>query len=406
MRWAAAWAMTIATVVALAPPANADHVDLSELFQILPWDTLHTITNPKFNDHPYVSAGDEVIGVAIGNESHTYPIKLMNYHEVIDDIVGGVPIVVAWCPLCGTAIAYERTVDGTVLTFRTSGYLYRNNKVLFDVQTASLWPMILGEAINGTYHGTRLKIVTSTRLPFGDWKALHPEALTVARPWGPVQCRNPCPVPPGFEGYDINPYADYQAANWTYAPVRSAETRFHPKTYVVGIARGQDAWAVLYPDMVAERVIHTTVGGTAVVVAASVQLVYGSLIVASPHVYATGGRVFRLDNETDELVAQDEARYAVQTGVGSGGRLERVDFFYGFWFAWHDFHPEARVHRFETADPGSLGLDAVPPAAGVGVGLGVVLAVVVLWRVRRSRVRKAADSKSDAGPSESDEPKP
>lgn len=403
MRWGAAWGMTIAAVVAFTPPASADHVDLSELFQILPWDTLHTITNPKFNDHPYVSAGDDVIGVAIGNESRTYPIKLMNYHEVIDDVVGGVPIVVAWCPLCGTAIVYERTVDGTVLTFRTSGYLYRNNKVLFDVQTASLWPMILGEAINGTYHGTKLKLVTSTRLPFGDWMALHPEALTVARPWGPVQCRNPCPVPPGFEGYDVNPYADYQAANWTYAPVRSPDARFHPKTYVVGIVRNQDAWAVLYPDMVAERVVHATVGGTPVVVAASVQLVYGSLITASPHVYATAGRVFRLDNETDELVAEDEARYAVQTGVGREGRLEPVNFFYGFWFAWHDFHPETRVHGFETAAPGSLELDAVRPAAAVS--LVVVIAAVVLGKLRRSRVRKASGPRADPAPSEADEPR-
>ena len=106
-----------------AAPAAGSHVDLDELYQILPWDTLHTITNPKFNDLPYVSSYEDVFGVSIGNESHTYPVKLMNYHEVINDVVGGVPVVVSYCPLCGTAITYKRTVDGEVLTFRTSGYL-------------------------------------------------------------------------------------------------------------------------------------------------------------------------------------------------------------------------------------------------------------------------------------------
>ena len=363
-------------------PAAADHVDLAELYQILPWDSLHTITNPKFNDHPYVAPSEIVFGVSIGDESHTYPEKLMNYHEVIDDVVGGVPVVVAYCPLCGVAIAYERTVSGTVLTFRTSGYLYRNNKVLFDVQTGSLWPMILGEAINGTYHGTRLRIVTTSRLPFTEWTGLHPDAKVVARPWGPVLCPLPCPIPFGFDGYDVNPYADYQAGNRTYAPVKNPDERLHPKTYVVGLEFGGDAWAVAFPDLLARRAINATVGGFPLVVALWVNSSQGAFPTTSAHVYRRGpATTFTVDPVANALVDEPGNRYAIQTGVGANGELEPVQFFYGFWFAWHDHHPETRLFGFEPPAPSPF-LDATSAAILAVVGGSVVAAVVLRWRLR------------------------
>lgn len=385
MRWHRFSAAPLCLLVILSSsPAAGNHVDLSELYQILPWDVLHTITNPQFNDRPYVSAFEEVFGVTIGNESHTYPVKLMHYHEVIDDVVGGVPVVVSYCPLCGTAIAYERTVGGEVLTFRTSGYLFRNNKVMFDVQTGSLWPQILGEAINGTYHGTRLTLVSSSRMPFGEWMALHPDAKVVARPWGPVLCPFPCPVPPGFEGYDVNPYADYQAANWTYAPILSPDARLHPKTFVVGVVSGGDAWAVAFPDLLAHRAVNAVVGGTPIVAAIFVNSSHAIFPPTSAHVYARDGRSYSVDNASNELVDEAGHRYAIVTGAGTSGALEPLPFFYGFWFAWHDVHPETRLFGYERIEEPQLPYVGLVLIVG-GVFASAAAVAAVVWRRRSTR---------------------
>lgn len=384
MRRAVVWAFAaLSVLVASNPVGTAEHVDLSELFQILPWDTLHTITKPRFEDGSYLSPADQVIGVSIGHESHAYPIKLMNYHEVIDDVVGGIPIVVSWCPLCGTAIAYERTVDGEVLTFRTSGYLYRNNKVMFDVQTASLWPQILGEAINGTYHGTRLRLVTTARMAYRDWVTLQPDTKVVGRPWGPVLCPLPCAVPPGFEGYEIDPYADYQAANWTYADVRHPDARFHPKMYVAGVVLNGDAWAVTFPDLLRHRAVNAIVGGVPIVVAHHVDLAFGTGEATSAHAYEREAASFHVENGTNDLVDETGIRYAILSGVGTNDSLKPISFFYGFWFAWHDYHPETRLFGVEPeVTPGGFSLG--PNEIGIA-GIIAAGSYIAARRCRQSR---------------------
>ena len=255
---------------------------------------------------------------------------------------------------------------------------------MFDVQTGSLWPQILGEAINGTYHGTRLQIVTTTRLPLGDWMALHPEAKVVARPWGPVLCPSPCPVPLGFEGYDVNPYANYQAGNSTYAPIRSPDSRLHPKTFVVGVVLGGDAWAVAYPDLLERRAVNAVVGGVPIVATLAVDPGQGIFPTSSAHVYNRETLTLQVDNESNELVDDAGDRYAIRTGVGPKGSLEPVSFFYGFWFAWHDYHPHTRLFGFEpTTAPRVLELGIAQ--VGAIVAGGVALSTVTLWRRRRRR---------------------
>lgn len=366
-------------VLVMATPALAGHVDLDELVWIAPWDVLDTITEPQFNDAPYVLPQDEVVGLAIGNESHAYPLKLMNWHEVINDVVDGVPVVVSYCPLCGSAIANDRNVSGTVLTFRTSGLLYRNNKVMFDVETQSLWPQILGEAINGTYHGTRLRFLPTARMSFGEWKALHPDTKVVGRPWGEVLCPAPCPVPVTFQGYGVNPYAEFQAGNNTYAPILFNDTRLHPKTFVAGVERGEDAWAIPLPQLLDRRAVVETVGGIPLVATVVVDPDRPTLP-PSVHVYDAGGHVFGVDPVLNELIDEEGGRYAIATGRGSGGALDPVRFFYGFWFAWHDLHPETRLFGVEA--PPGVDL-ALPLAVGGTIGFGVLVTLLGIRRFRR-----------------------
>ena len=372
-------ALLAALILALVlPVAAADHEDLEELYLIAPWGALDSIVQPRFDDEPYVYPWDEVVGVTIGDESRTYPLKLMHWHEVVNDVIGGIPIVVSLCPLCGTALVFERTYDGRVLTFGSSGLLLSNNKVMYDRETGSLWPQILGVAINGTYHGTRLTHVEALRLPYQEWAALHPEASTVARPWGPVLCPDPCLVPFGFTSYDSSPYDNstslYSETNATYEPIRYPDLRLHPKTYVVGLVRGGDALAIPLPALDQHRVIPVTVGGESLVVALW-KSPEGGRVPGSVNVFLREGRTFTIDAATNELVDGGGARFSILKGAGTGGNLTRADFVYGFWFAWHDLYPGTRVYGYEDAPPYYFALAAVP--AG--------LVVAYLWRRRARR---------------------
>lgn len=373
--------LSVSILALLIPVAAADHVDLEDLYPIAPWDALDSIVQPRFDDEPYVYLWDEVVGVTIGNESRTYPLKLMHWHEVVNDVVGGVPIVVSLCPLCGTALVFERTYEGRVLTFGSSGFLLANNKVMYDRETGSLWPQILGIAINGTYHGTRLKPVEALRLPYQEWAALHPEASTVARPWGPILCPDPCLIPFGFTSYDGSPYDNstslYGETNATYEPIRYPDLRLHPKTYVVGLARGGDALAVPLPALDSLRVIPVTVGGESLVVALW-KPPEGGRVPGAVNVFLAEGRTFTVDPATNELVDAGGDRYAILTGEGASGNLTQAEFVHGFWFAWHDLHPGTRVYGYETvpsSPPYYLALAAIP----------VGLAGAYLWRRRAKR---------------------
>lgn len=373
----------LVALLAIAATASADHADLGELYEIAPWGALDSITIPRFDDEAYVYAWDEVIGVAVNGEARTYPLKLMHWHEVINDVVGGVPIVVSLCPLCGTGLAYERTYGGRVLTFGSSGFLYRNNKVMFDEETGSLWPQILGVAINGSYHGTRLAGIDFVRLPYDAWTALHPDSQVVARPWGPVLCPDPCPVPFGFTDYDHSPYDNatsrYAETNDTYAPIRYPDHAMHPKTYVVGIERNGDSLAIPHPILRRDRIAHVSVGGESIVVALW-RPPQGGRVPDSAHVYASEGRTFRVNATTNELVDLAGNRFSIQTGEGVGGNLVRTQFVYGYWFAWHDLHPRTRVYG-----------DAPAPAAPWHLAFSALAVTVIafaMWRHRRMRPAK------------------
>jgi len=250
--------------------------------------------------------------------------------------------------------------------------------VMYDRETGSLWPQILGVAINGTYHGTRLRHVDAYRLPYQEWAALRPEASTVARPWGPVLCPDPCLVPFGFTSYDSSPYDNstslYAETNATYEPIRYPDLRLHPKTYVVGLAHGGDAVAVPLPALDQHRVIPVSVGGESLVVALW-RPPEGGRVPGSVNVFLREGRTFIVDAATNELVDGGGARFSILTGAGTGGNLTRADFVYGFWFAWHDLYPGTRVYGYEDPPPYYLALAAIP--AG--------LVVVYLWRRRARR---------------------
>ena len=110
---------------------------------------------------------ETVIGVSLNGESRAYPIAILDWHELVNDTLGGQPILVSYCPLCGTGMVFEREIGGRVRSFGVSGLLYQSDVLLYDRGSESLWSQIASEAISGPERGTRLEIMRSSQMSWG-----------------------------------------------------------------------------------------------------------------------------------------------------------------------------------------------------------------------------------------------
>ncbi len=263
-----------------------------------PRDGIPALDDPKTVSAKEATWSDDqlVIGVASGGEARAYPLALLVWHELVNDHLGGRPLLVSYCPLCGTALVFDRRVDGQARRFGVSGLLYRSDLLMYDRETESLWSQITARAETGPSLGRRLSLTRSRTMRWGDWKQLHPESTILSRRTGYRR------------DYDRSPYGDYASSERLYFPV-PRDPRFHPKTPTLGL-RLADGAARAYP---------------------------------APEVRRAGGRVeenfqghpvvIRLEGEAEQ--------FAVEAP-------EPVEVIEGFWFAWAAFHPETSVF---TADP-------------------------------------------------------
>ncbi|MBN2329129.1 MAG: DUF3179 domain-containing protein [Candidatus Omnitrophica bacterium] len=133
----------------------------------------------------YLVPGDRVIGVEINGESRAYPLRVLNWHEIVNDVLGHQAIAVTYSPLCDSAAVYDRSLDGHELRFGVSGLVYNSNPLIYDRQTGgageSLWIQLLGQAIAGPHINRRLKVIPCSLLSWEAWKQLHPDT-TVLKP--------------------------------------------------------------------------------------------------------------------------------------------------------------------------------------------------------------------------------
>tara|TARA_Y100000310_G_scaffold345665_1_gene467986 strand:- start:39456 stop:39866 length:411 start_codon:yes stop_codon:yes gene_type:complete len=118
---------------------------------------------------------DLVLGIEIKGETRAYPHQIMVWHEIVNDKIQGESILITYCPLCFTGIAFERKINNEAVEFGTSGKLYNNNLVIYDRATDSYWSQETGQAIIGELIGVKLKQVQLDTITWGDWKKLYPE---------------------------------------------------------------------------------------------------------------------------------------------------------------------------------------------------------------------------------------
>lgn len=176
-------------------------VPLREIQRSIPKDAIPALIHPEFISASEVgnllSPKDRVLGVYLQGDAKAYPVRILNWHELVNDNVGGRPILVSWCPLCGSSVVYDPVIDGKRLRFGVSGLLYQRNLVLYDAETGSLWSQLLSEAVTGPLAGTKLEILPAVNTTWGAWKTAHPDTLVLSFATG--YQRN----------YREDPYADY-----------------------------------------------------------------------------------------------------------------------------------------------------------------------------------------------------
>ena len=164
-------------------------VPFNEIFSGgVPRDGIPPLDDPKFTTpeqaDQWLGDAEPVISFEINGDARAYPLQILTWHEVVNDVVGGVPVVATFCPLCNSAIVFDRTLDGVVHDFGVSGKLRNSDLIMWDRQTESWWQQFTGEAIVGELTGTKLTLLPASIISWVDFKAANPEGqVRIWRGW-------------------------------------------------------------------------------------------------------------------------------------------------------------------------------------------------------------------------------
>ena len=308
-------------------------IDDDPVVRGMPRDGIPAIDEPRFltgrRAAETMQDDEMVIGIEINGEARAYSIWQLNTHEVVNDRIGDLPIVVTWCPLCFTGIVYDRRVGGREVTFGIEGVLWRENQVLYDRQTESWWSQAAGRAIRGDCEGQELIQVASVMTTWAEWVVDHPDTLLLSKY-----------TPEGLEGY-YDMYAAYHAnTNLGVTGLRRAVGSRDPKLRVAGFRVDGRAFTIGLDALPAHALLVADVDGVSFVVSGD---------------GATGVRVFRAGSHA--LVAAEEGpvgtlvdrktgslwdgRRGVATdGPLAGTALDEIAVTPSYWFAWQAFFPQ------------------------------------------------------------------
>ena len=319
-----------------------------------PKDGIPAIDEPRFvgvgEAEEWLEPAEPVILLQIGDEARAYPIQVVTWHEIVNDRVNGTPVVVTFCPLCNTAIAFESTLDGRELTFGTTGRLRFSNLVMYDRQTESWWQQATGDAIAGELTGGRLKSLPAPIVSWDDFRSAHPDGEVLSRKTG--YNRN----------YGENPYVGYDDVNSSPFLYTGPKTPgdLPPMARVITIDAGEEPVAYPYEVLRESPAVNDVVDGEPVAVLwqkGTASALDEESIDAGRDVGSAGAFFRRLGGSTltfrsEGGVIFDEETGSEWNGLGEavagelkGRRLEPVVSIDHFWFSWAAFRPETRVYE-------------------------------------------------------------
>ncbi|MGB3829077.1 MAG: DUF3179 domain-containing protein [Ornithinimicrobium sp.] len=316
-----------------------------------PPDGIPPIDEPSFetaSQVDWLTAEEPVLSLTVGEDTRAYPLRVMTWHEIVNDTVGGKPLAVTYCPLCNSGVAFEREVGGEVTTFGTSGRLYQDNLVMYDRQSESLWPQLTGQASIGVRTGEQLTAIPIGTVPWSDFAAANPEAMVLSQDTG-------------FDRpYGQNPYVGYDQSDGDvlFDLGSDLDSRLLIKERVIGVSGASSNVAYVRAALVGEDPVEVDLGGQAVVLwhlpgqnsaldtaEISEGNDVGTVGVFTPE---ADGRALTFERRGDAFVdletqsTWDVLGNAVE-GPLEGESLAPVTHLDTFWFSWVLFHPDTTV---------------------------------------------------------------
>ena len=263
-------------------------------------DGIPAIDQPHFigaENAGFLQSSDRVLGLSIQGISKAYPIKILNFHEIVNDTFNDKPVVITFCPLCGSGIAYSAMINGQRHSFGVSGLLYNSDVLLYDRETESLWSQLMNQAVSGPLQGKRLTPIALTHTTWEDWKQRFPETQVLSKETG--YKRN----------YDSNPYQGYQLDRGIWFPVEHQNNSYHPKELVLGIELNGRHKGYAFSEL--EKMPETFKD-----------------IVADQTI------TIRYDKKHQTASIVDLNNQTIPTVIT-------------FWFAWYAFHPDTLIFKPE-----------------------------------------------------------
>jgi hypothetical protein len=293
---------------------------------------------------------EPVVAFELNGDARAYPLQILIWHEIVDDVVGGTPVVVTFCPLCNTAIAFDRRVDGLPVRFGTTGNLRRSDLVMWsDDPGETWWQQITGDAIVGDLVGHQLTSLPAEIVSFVDFKTTYPHGGVLSRETGHPR------------GYGSNPYVGYDnVSSSPFLYSGPTDSRLPPMERVVTVELNGVTVAYPFSKLTQVHVVNDVVGGTPLVVfhqGGTVSALDGPVIAASRDVGAAAAFGRELDGTLLTFSVHDDRFVDTQTsstwdilgnatdGKLAGKRLHPVVSANHFWFAWAVFKPDTRIWK-------------------------------------------------------------
>ncbi len=305
-------------------------------------DGIPSIDNPTFlaaNDALYLSDDDLVVGYKNGDDVRAYSHKILDYHEIVNDVVNGTPVAITYCPLTGSAIGWVPNANNSTTEFGVSGLLYNTNLIPYDRNTDSNWSQMRLECVNGPLAGTKIETFPIVETTWGTWKAMYPETKVLSNFTG--FSRN----------YSIYPYGDYRTNDQNLLfRVNPDDNRLPRKDRVLGVIVNDEARVYEVSKLSDEiKAINDSFNGDDIVVIGSKAK---NFLIAFNRELDDGTILDfeALQDNNDVIMTDTEGNTwdvfgEAVSGPRKGIKLRHASSFIGYWMAWGAFYPEAEISQ-------------------------------------------------------------
>lgn len=307
-------------------------------------DGIPALENPEFvlaSEVDFLAPVDKIIGFKSGDEIHAYTHRVLDWHEIINDDVNGTKIAMTYCPLTGTAVGWDREINGEETTFGVSGLLYNTNLMPFDRKTDSYWSQMRLDCVNGELIGEVIETYFPVETTWETWQSMYPNSKVTT-------------FNTGFSrNYNQYPYGDYRTNdNNLIFPISTDDNRLPRKDRVLGVIVGDQAKAYTFDSFPGSdvNVIQDDFQGEQLVVAGSkdrdILVVYSSVLADGTEL--SFSKVDLSVNALPVIMQDNEGNLwdifgTAVSGPRTGTRLEEQRAYIGFWFSWGTFYPGLEI---------------------------------------------------------------